>query len=377
MSAESIVCRRCGAANSAGDQFCGSCGAFLEWEGEAIEDAGTVADAAVAAAPVAAPVEPTTAEPAPAAPPPTPAPPAGEPPPGPAATPLAGTVTCPACGRQNPPGRTFCQACGTRLVAGTAAGAPPGGPQVAPTARRPSPSARPAARERQPPAGASRGLPGWLPAILILGLLAGVGAVVATALLRPPEVPSGAVSGTPTPPATLTPTLSQESPAEGGPATGSLAPTAAVALTMTGASASSVVGNREMFSAPMAVDGDLATCWQEGAAEEAGEWIEVTFEASSLEYVVVYSGYQLSHDAYLANRRPKDVLVSVDGGADQAFVLADTELPQRLDVDDVAAATRVRITIQSTYDPEATAYPGSPFDDMAISEIRAFGTPGG
>ena len=29
-----VICRRCGFANVAGDQFCGSCGAFLEWEGE-------------------------------------------------------------------------------------------------------------------------------------------------------------------------------------------------------------------------------------------------------------------------------------------------------------------------------------------------------
>ncbi len=30
-----ILCKRCGFANVPGDQFCGSCGAFLEWEGEA------------------------------------------------------------------------------------------------------------------------------------------------------------------------------------------------------------------------------------------------------------------------------------------------------------------------------------------------------
>ncbi len=31
-----IVCKRCGNHNPAGDDFCGSCGAYLEWEGEAI-----------------------------------------------------------------------------------------------------------------------------------------------------------------------------------------------------------------------------------------------------------------------------------------------------------------------------------------------------
>jgi hypothetical protein len=146
---------------------------------------------------------------------------------------------------------------------------------------------------------------------------------------------------------------------------------------MTGATASSVVGNREMFAPDKAVDGQLTTSWQEGADDEAGQWIEVTFETARLDYVVVYGGFQLSHDAYLANRRPKDVVVTVNGGAPLGFVLADVEQPQRLDVGDVPAASVVRIEIVTTYDPQATAYPGSPFDDMAISEIRAFGTPGG
>ena len=35
MPPETIVCSRCGTVNAAGDQFCGSCGAFLEWEGQA------------------------------------------------------------------------------------------------------------------------------------------------------------------------------------------------------------------------------------------------------------------------------------------------------------------------------------------------------
>ncbi len=38
-----IVCKRCGNHNPAGDEFCGSCGAFLEWEGERIAEPVTVA----------------------------------------------------------------------------------------------------------------------------------------------------------------------------------------------------------------------------------------------------------------------------------------------------------------------------------------------
>jgi hypothetical protein len=211
--------------------------------------------------------------------------------------------------------------------------------------------------------------------IIGLGLLVGIGAVVLSVVLRPTG-PSSAVSTDAS--ATLTPTLppSASAAAPSGAASASAAIADSVQLTTTGASASSVVGDRPEFAAGKAVDGRLDTCWQEGATDEAGEWIEVTFAPSRLDYVVVYAGYQLSHDAYLANRRPKDVLVSVDGGTPTAFTLVDAEQPQRLDLDDADAATSVRIEIVSTFEPVATDYPGSPFDDLAISEIRPFGVGG-
>jgi len=369
MADGTVLCRRCGSPNAEGDQFCGTCGAFLEWEGESVEAERTDATGARAAdAPestaASAPMATTT--------PATPAVPAS-----PGVDPSEPGVTCASCGRTNPAGRTFCQACGTRLAGGTAASTGP--PAAAPQPARPSAvpaGTRPAVRP-----GGSGGLPGWLPVVVVLGLVVGVGAVAASVLLRQTDLPSAVSFEPATPPATLTPTLSPASPGESAAASGgeSAAPSAAtaVALMMTGATASSVVGDRPMFAPGMVVDGDLATSWQEGADDEAGQWIEVTFEPARLDYVVVYSGYQLSHDAFLANRRPKDVTVSVDGAAPQAFLLADTEQPQRIDVGDVPGASRVRITIVSTYDPQATDYPGSPFDDMAISEIRAFGVQGG
>jgi len=371
MADGTVLCRRCGSPNAEGDQFCGTCGAFLEWEGESLEADGTdpavgadsaeATEAAAIAGPPAADATEAAAIPAPSGSGDTAAP----------------GVPCASCGRANPPGRTFCQACGTRLAGGTAAS-----PASAVAPLQPSrPSAVPAGTRPAVRPGGSGGLPGWLPVVVALGVLAGVGAVTASVLLRQTDLPSAVPFEPATPPATLTPTLPPASPGESAAASGgeSAAPSAAtaVALTMTGATASSVVGDRPMFAPGMVVDGDLATSWQEGADEEAGQWIEVTFEPARLDYVVVYSGYQLGHDAFLANRRPKDVTVSVDGAAQQAFVLSDLEQPQRIDVGDVPGATRVRITIVSTYDPQATAYPGSPFDDMAISEVRAFGVPGG
>jgi ribosomal protein L40E len=326
-----LICRRCGAANPAGDQFCGTCGAFLEWEGEAGAPTEPVPP------PVAAPVEPAVV--------------------------LPGSVACPACGTLNPPGRTFCQTCGATLAASG----------TAPLAR-PAPGPAPARSASEASAASSGGLPGWLPLVAGVGLLVGVAVVVYVLVLRPTPPTSPATAGSS---ATLTPTMA---PPSGGSAAGSSAGSSAAAsvqLTATGAKASSVVGNKKEFDAAKAIDGRLDTCWQEGATDEAGQWLEIALAPSRLDYIVVYAGYQLSHDAFLANRRPQNVLVSVNGGPKTAFELADSEQPQRLDIDDVAGAKTVRIEIVTSYDPQATAYPGSPFDDLAISEIRAFGEAGG
>ena len=53
-----------------------------------------------------------------------------------------------------------------------------------------------------------------------------------------------------------------------------------VPLVLSGAKASSSVGNRPKFAASMAIDGDLATSWQEGSQQEKDQWIEVSFDPS-------------------------------------------------------------------------------------------------
>lgn len=333
MTAETMICRRCGTLNAAGDQFCGSCGAFLEWDGEA----------AGASEPRIAPVPAPAAAPAPL----------------PGLAPAPAGPTCPSCGMRNAVGKTFCQSCGTLLER-----EPAGRLSLATSL----------AGDRPPRRAEGGGLPGWLLPILGLGLLVGAVAVVLSVVMRP-AAPSSAASTDAS--ATLTPTLAPSHtvvPSEAASASAAIAES--VQLTTTGATASSVVGDRADFAADKAIDGRLDTCWQEGAADEAGEWIEITFDASRLDYVVVYAGYQLSHDAYLANRRPENVLVSVNGGPPTAFTLVDAEQPQRLDLDDTDGATSIRLEIASTFDPEATDYPGSPFDDLAISEIRPFGVAG-
>jgi hypothetical protein len=338
-----VVCRRCGVSNTAGDQFCGSCGAFLEWEGDPT-------DAPPADTIKAPPAEQTP----PAEPPPAIASPAWRPAPT-EATALG--IACPACGTRNPTQKVFCQSCGMDLRDAVRAGGPVG---TAP------------ASTRKTPAEKSGGMPFWLPIVVVIGLLAGGAFVVAGIVMRPTPVPPGATT---VPSVTFTPTL----PPSPGTSPGESVPPATESgqLTLTGAKASSIVGNRAKFKADRVIDGNLQTAWQEGAKDTKGQWIEVSFSPSRLDYVVIYSGFQLNHDAYLGNARPENVLVSVNGGAPVAFVLADAEQPQRLDLDDTPGATTVRIEIVSSFDAVKTSYPGSPFDDLSISEIRAFGVAGG
>ncbi len=338
MAEGTVICRRCGVVNTAGDQFCGSCGAFLEWEGDA-------AEAAPPAMP--APTPPPPVEPSPAS---------WTPPTTPDQSP--DSIACPSCGTLNAPQKTFCQSCGTDLRSAARTSASAG---AAPAGTRASQAEK------------SGGIPFWLPLVVAVGLVAGIGFVVAGIVLRPTPVAPGATTAASV---TFTPTLPPSAPAS--PGTSPSAPAVeAIPLTAMEAKASSVVGNRPKFMADKAIDNDLETCWQEGVADEKGQWIEISFAPSQLDYVVIYSGYQLNHDAFRGNLRPENVLVSVNGGTPITFILADSEQPQRLDLDDTSGATTVRVEIVSSFDAVATAYPGSPFDDLAITEIRAFGSSGG
>ena len=130
-----IVCRQCGQSAREGEDFCESCGAFLEWEGEKVDPAPTSAPTsggATGSGTPAAPAAPRHGEPVPEPdrwvtpePPPPTAPGGGMgPPSGPAPnlqTRPAGQgttgsdVTCLECGGRNAADRRFCRRCGASL----------------------------------------------------------------------------------------------------------------------------------------------------------------------------------------------------------------------------------------------------------------------
>lgn len=365
------VCKTCGFTNVPGDQFCGSCGAFLDWDGVPAE----------ASAPIADPPPPTPPEPIEIQP--------GDTrrtasPPAPQASATAAAVSdddgedlvrCPACGIANPSTRTFCLSCGTTLA--TAARIEPATPEQIAKAVAWTPTGSPTTAPPKPPVAGkgesrSRGIPGWVVWVGAIGVLVGVAIVLASVALRSPNPDSGATgSGA----AASGPASSQGPGSSGG--TSSSAPGTAVALPMKAATASSVVGNQDKFKAERAIDGDPATSWQEGSRQEKGEWIEVTFDPSRADTLLVRNGYQASQALYRGNRRLKDITVSVNGGAPIQARLKDTMKVQEIDLGGVPGATSVKITIVSTYPAEKTSIPKTPFDDAALSEISVLGVPGG
>jgi hypothetical protein len=288
-------------------------------------------------------------------------------------------VRCPACGIANPATRTFCQSCGTTLAAGSRVVEPSADMIAAavattsvPTTTVPPAGARPATREEP----ARRGIPGWIFAVGLLGILVGVGIVVIGPMIAGAGPGSEATSG----PSVIASSGPSAAASAGVPAGSGTSPTPtpkSVRLKLTGATASSVLGDKARYQADKAIDGDLATSWQEGSAQEQGQWIEVTFEQARADTLVVRNGYQGSTALYQGNLRLKDVQVSVDGGTPIAAHLKDTTKAQRIDLGGVAGATSVRITIVTTYPSVKTSVNGTPFDDAAISEISVLGIPGG
>lgn len=409
------TCGKCGAENAAGDAFCGSCGAFLEFAAEeAVEQAAEEAATSVGGPPAGAPAhEPSAAEMPSAGPSATPAASAS------AAGAAAGGPTCAICGRANPVGRTFCISCGERLGTGASgATAQPGAAAAAagpasdgdtttpggtpaptrgparpawdfPTAPVPKPTSTGApAPTPEGPGGRSR-LPlvaglavvlvviGGGAAFIAAGGLGGGGQAPATAGPAPSgaatAAPGGSV-GTGEPAATAE--LATAAPATAVPTPAPTTPGApSVGIKIISAKASSQVSSRP---ARNLIDGSPATAWKNLGSKPAGSWVELRFAPSAVTRIQIFGGWQRDEPLYYGNHRPHNVTVSFDGGDPIPLELKDVLGAQRVDIPPelgVVDVTRIRITIADVYRARKTTAPGSPSKAVAISEIRLFGVP--
>ena len=435
--ATGMICPRCGTENAAGDAFCGNCGAFLEFAiEEAAEPAGP-SEAATAgtsepAVPSAETLAGTAAMPPPAsAPAPAPPPSAGATGTVPAAAAAAtappaapGGPTCPACGRANPAGRTFCISCGERLpsVGGAGGGratgrapaaaavpsTPVGGASQPPTpATTPAPPARPAwdfptapvptpatPPAGVPPADAREGrsrLPLIGAAVVALALIGGGAFVVLGGGIgggpRASSLPSAPATGaagdvspsaepSPEPTTAATEAPPSASPTEAPTVVPTIPPGPSVGIKITGAKASSQL---KAERAPKLVfDGSPATTWKSASGKFLGAWLEVRFAPAAITRIQIWTGWQKSEPLFFGNHRPQNVTVSFDGGDPVPLTLQDVMGAQRVDIPPklgIVHATRLRITIADVYPARATTAKDSPTTEVAISEIRLFGIP--
>jgi hypothetical protein len=154
-----------------------------------------------------------------------------------------------------------------------------------------------------------------------------------------------------------------------------LPPGPAIALTLTGASASSSLA---AHPASAAIDGDPTTSWKTGTKSPSDQWLEVTFAPAAVTQIQLWNGWQRTPDIYSGNDRPRNVTIRFDNEIAIPLKLVDIEGSQRVDIPPqlgVVGVTRLRITIVDWYPARKTAATGSPTTQAAFSEVRLFGIP--
>jgi ribosomal protein L40E len=370
-----IVCGQCGERNPSDAQFCGSCGAFLEWEGAQVDAApGASVPASGGSAPVATSAvgSPPVGSP-PVGSPPVGSPPVGSPPVGsvpvassgpavraaePAATaaepavvqpgeqqvrrrvqappddrPAApGEVVCGSCGAGNDPQRRFCRRCGTALTAGAVTGRLSwwrrlwgrlAGRRVYQAGDR---------RRRAQPAR----FPGWVLVIVVVLLLcfAALGPGRPAINWAVTEVEDRTSTAAP-----VTPTAVRASVSASG------------------------------HGPEQLVDGAKNRYWAAPSAKAVGAWVEVDLpRPARLLDLIVTTGVSSDKKEFLTQGRPQDVEVAVTDRSGHvttsAIHLLDQPDPQRFGVK-VSDAVRVRLTVRSTYGVP-------PAGLVAIAEVELF-----
>ena len=88
--------------------------------------------------------------------------------------------------------------------------------------------------------------------------------------------------------------------------------------------------NLAAFVPGKVIDGDPTTSWKEGAPDETGEWIEVTFDPATVTSIVRRNGYNKSETAYRGNPRLRAVADLRSTAASRSRSRSRTRQPQRV-----------------------------------------------
>jgi len=355
-----IVCTSCSHRNEDDDEFCGSCGKFLEWVGEKVVDP---APTAAVVTPRDTPVPPSTAavdQPRAVEPRPKPAVDAG--PATRAVSPVAqkptrtvasprldprasaptravqpGERICVQCGAGNEPARSFCRRCGGTLANAPAA---PKVPWYKRILARPVPRAAPAGTRSS---GRPRGVdfrPGRLVALLALVGIIGVLVVPET---RGDILEAGGRL------------VDRFQEVFGGYKTD---PARAVTVE----ASSSVAGHEAAMVADLASN----TFWAEGGpAEGIGQNISFNFgRAVNLADMVITVGANDATTTFVQQPRPRGLHIAYDTGRSTDVELKDTPEPQTVRLADADKVTVANVAITSVYPSSEGG------QDTSITEIE-------
>lgn len=298
---------------------------------------------------------------------------------------------CRVCGTRNAPIAEGCVAC--RELRAMPAATPAGEQERVPVASvtsAPSASAGVAAPSLQgdsspvpPSAGRRRQVPVTaLLAVVIVGLIV-IGALVLT---RGSDSTEDATSGAPAP--TTSQPTSAPSSDETSEATTAPAPTpstnvpeadptpdpvdlGASSLTARASSVLPPVESQGLTYGPEnLLDGDMNTAWSqdgsEGGVDPIGSWVAFDLpQTTDVMRVSIINGYVKSDESYGENARARDIVISDGSGGSIRATLDDVRSSQEIAVE-FAGATTITITIESVY-------PGSDYEDVALTEVRLAG----
>jgi hypothetical protein len=131
--------------------------------------------------------------------------------------------------------------------------------------------------------------------------------------------------------------------------------------------------NRFGYGPDSLFDNDNRTAWVEGVdGQGIGEWIVIEFDQLRLvKAIEINNGYNKDRDIYLKNSRVKEIKVEFSRGVKPVVVLLkDTGNPQPIPLshDHPLKTSRIKFTIESVY-------PGTKFEDTAISELHVVSEP--
>lgn len=122
-----------------------------------------------------------------------------------------------------------------------------------------------------------------------------------------------------------------------------------------------------IHSASLAIDGNIQSCWSEGAPEWGlGEFITIYFDGTyKVSGMNIWTGHQKSLELFRQNGRPVAVRVIGSDGSNEQYYLEDRFGMQRVIFRYPINVQNVRITVEGIS-------PGSKYKDTCIAEVNFF-----